>query len=142
MSEPRPQPPLPRDKETLLREVNARIRIKDIKALYRLRDEIEVKWWEPLVLLLLFCSALGFLGFIVLILMNVKPSVQPLLQKSSLIWCIPLVLTLVLTLEMVLSRLNALRQLNRRMLQLLEDMQRQMEEEKGKEEKNGGAREI
>lgn len=122
-----PQGPMPRDKDSLLREINARIRIKDIKSLYRLREQISVKWYESLLILLLFVSALGFLAFVVLLLFYDGESARVLLERAVLIWTIPLVLTFVLTLEVILNKITSLRQLNELAASLLEAIQKQLE---------------
>jgi len=122
-----PQSPLPRDKESLLREINARIRIKDIKSLYRLRDQVSVKWYESALILLLFVSTLGFLSFVLLLLLHDSGTAAVLLQRAVLIWSIPLVLTFVLTLEVILAKLNSLRQLNELATHLLDEIQRQLD---------------
>lgn len=130
-----PQNPLPRDKDSLLRELNARIRIKDIKSFYRLRDEVSVKWYESLLILLLFVSTLGFLAFVVLLLMNDSAKAVALLQRAILVWSIPLVLTFVLTIEVVLGKLNSLRKLNEVFTHLIEEIQKHQDE--GHSEANG-----
>jgi len=104
--------PLPRDKETLLREIDASIKIKDIRTLQRLRDAVEVKWWESGLILALFVSALGFLACVALWLTADSASAKTWLEKSVFFWFVPLVFSIVLTLEVVLAKLAALRRLN------------------------------
>lgn len=122
-----PQPHLPPDKDSLLREINARIRIKDIKSFYQLREQVSIKWYESVLILLLFVSTLGFLTFVALLLLHSGSKANALLERAVLIWCIPLVLTFVLTIEVILSKMNSLRKLHELASQLLEDIQKQLE---------------
>ena len=59
-----------RNREQLLQELDARVRIKDIKAVYDLKDAIEFKWYEPLLKLLLVAAALGFALTFILMMMR------------------------------------------------------------------------
>jgi hypothetical protein len=52
----------PRDKETLLREMDARMRLSDIKRLHALHHRMAPSWWEPVFVILLFAAALGLLA--------------------------------------------------------------------------------
>ena len=119
-------PPLPRDKETLLRELDASIKIKDIQALERLRERVEIKWWESGLILILFVSALGFLSSVVLLLRRASPISGALMQRWVLVWFIPLVFAIILTLEVVLAKLNALRRLNQATAHVLEALRQEV----------------
>jgi len=117
-----PPPPLPHDKKTLLREVDASIKIRDIRQMDRLRDQVEVKWWESGLILLLFVCALGFLVSAGLWLTARSPQAEAIFLKAVFIWFMPLVFSIILTLEAILRKINALRRLHHLSAQVLESM--------------------
>jgi hypothetical protein len=108
-----------RDPETLLREVDAAIRIKDIEAVQRYRDQVELKWWESGIVILLFISGLGF----IITIFKLIPAQNPVLFKFVLFWFVLFTITLIAAVEFLLVKINALRQLyeiNARILERIE----------------------
>ena len=55
----------PRQKDQLLREVDLRLRLGDIRKVHETKSRLAPKWWEGIILLLLFASALGLLASLV-----------------------------------------------------------------------------
>jgi hypothetical protein len=120
-------PPLPRDKDSLLREVDASIRIKDIRTLDRLRDTARVRWWESGLILLLFASGLGFLTSVVFLMTTQSDKARLWLEKSTLFWFLPLVFSIILTLEIILTKIAAMRRLNEFSAALIADMRKEID---------------
>jgi hypothetical protein len=98
---------LPRDPDRLLREVDAAIKIKDIKNVIQFRDRVQLKWWESGIIILLFMSGLGF----VLTIYKLIPAGNPALFWFVFLWFVVFVVTLVATIEFLLAKINALRNL-------------------------------
>ena len=98
---------LPNDPQRLLREVDAAIKIKDIKNVIQYRDRVQLKWWESAIIILLFMSGLGF----VLTIYKLIPAGNPALFWFVFLWFVVFVVTLVATIEFLLAKINALRQL-------------------------------
>jgi hypothetical protein len=110
---------LPRDPEKLLREVDAAIRIKDIKNIQRYRDRVELKWWESGIVILLFISGLGFM----ITIYKLLPSEGTPLFWFVFFWFALFTITLVAAVEFLLAKIAALRSLyeiNARVLDTLE----------------------
>ena len=122
-----PPAPYPHDQDRLLREIDASIKIKDIRRIYRLRDEVEVKWWESALVLLLFVSSLGLLALILIFFRSEPGEIQAMVQRTIFLFLIPFILSIVLTLEVVLVKINALRKLNALSVDLIENMRLKIE---------------
>lgn len=99
---------MPRDRDSLVREVDALIRISDIQTIHRYRDQMENKWWEPAIVALLFISGLGF----VLTIYKLIPAQEPLLFWFVFGWFALFVLTLIASIEFLLLKISALRRLH------------------------------
>lgn len=126
----------PRDKDELLREVDARIRSRDVRRLDELRGRLAPKWWETSIVLVLFASALGLLASLVQY-SHVRE--QPL-DRFMVFWFCLMVLTTVLSLEFLLVKIYNLRRSNDMLLRRMEDLTRQWRELDGRMEKmEGGA---
>jgi hypothetical protein len=125
MSHPRP---FPRGKEALLREVGASIKIKNIQELHRLREAVETKWWESALVLSLFVATLLFLGAAALLLTGPADINRVWMERVVLFCFIPLVFAIVLTLEVLLAKLRALRRLNELSVKVIEAMREELME--------------
>lgn len=99
--------PYPEDKDTLLREVSATIRIRDLRELDKLRDQISIKWWESTLILLLFVSSTGFVATVGRVLLAQESKISIFV----LVWFCAMIVALVATLEFILMKLRALRRL-------------------------------
>ncbi len=112
----------PRDPKRLLREVGASIRIRDIEEWGRLREAVEIKWWESALVALLFISGVGILVTI----SQLIPAKNPLLYKFILAWSVLWILTLITCIEFLVIKFRALRRMSeisdRLMKSLLEDL--------------------
>jgi hypothetical protein len=109
-----------RDPGKLLREVDAAIKIKDIERIQRWRDAVEVKWWESSVVVLLFISGLGF----IITIFKLIPRDNAPLFWFVFFWFLLFVLTLVAAVELVVTKINALRALHELHSRMLEEIAR------------------
>ena len=107
-----------REPKMLLREVDAAIRAKDVKRLYEFRDKLERHWWEPGITALMFISGLGF----IITIYKLIPNSNALLFGFTFFWFAFFVLTLFATIEVLQTKINALRM-------LYEILAREIEEE-------------
>jgi len=117
------QRPLPQDPEMLVKEVTATIKIKDIKEIYRLKDRLSVKWWEPAVIFLLFVSGFGFILTVTRIVHTKDPE-----QFFTFFWFVLLLLTLIASTELLISKIKALRRLSEIQMRLITDLQKEVEQ--------------
>ncbi len=109
----------PRDPERLLREVDATIRIKDIQEWQRLRERVEIQWWESALIALLFISGIGILVTIAMLI----PREPAALYYFILAWCALWILTLITCVEFLIQKFRALRRMHEvtdRMLRRIE----------------------
>ena len=117
------QRPLPQDPEMLAKEVTATIKIKDIREIYRLKDRLSVKWWEPAVIFLLFVSGFGFILTVTRIVHTKDPE-----QFFIFFWFVLLLLTLIASTELLISKIKALRRLSEIQMRLIADLQKEVEQ--------------
>ena len=119
--------PPTRDPKMLLREVSARIKIKDIKRLYALRDKVAVKWYESGLVGLLFVAALSFLAVVIHLLPSETP--RDILIRNFVIGSsVALVLIVAAVLEFLLGKFRAIRRLYEIQAQLLESLDKDLDE--------------
>ena len=129
------QRPLPQDPEMLVKEVTATIKIKDIKEIYRLKDRLSVKWWEPAVIFLLFISGFGFILTVTRIVHTKDPE-----QFFVFFWFVLLLLTLIASTELLISKIKTLRRLSEIQMRLITDLQKgvqQIKQAQGKDQPAG-----
>lgn len=108
----------PRDKEKILREFEVRMRLGDIRRLHDLKFRLAPRWWEPSIVVLLFGSAAGLLASVLLYSdLTDRP-----FNRFVLFWFGLLIVTLVLTLQVILVRIYNFRRSNDHMARLLEDV--------------------
>lgn len=98
----------PRDAKHLLREVDATIRIKDIREWHRLRDVVAIKWWESSLLALLFISGIG----IIVTVAKLIPNDPRILYYFILGWSVLWILTLISCIEFLILKFRALRRMH------------------------------
>lgn len=111
-----------RDPQKLLREVDAAIKIQDIKRLQSFRDQIQLKWWESGIAILLFISGLGFM----ITIYKLLPANNPTLSRFVYFWFLLFALTLIATVEFMVAKIHALRQLYEHQARALEKLEKQM----------------
>ena len=116
--------PFPRDAQRLEAEVSAVIKVKDIKELYRLKQQVAVKWWETGLIFLLFVSGFGF----ILTVSKLIPVSQPYLYWFILFWIVAVVLTLIACIEFLINKFRALRRLYEIHTRLLQAMETEIAE--------------
>ncbi|MCX7765745.1 MAG: hypothetical protein N2246_03450 [Candidatus Sumerlaeia bacterium] len=112
--------PYPRDPESISREVQATLKIKDIQNYYRLKERLATKWWEFLVMTLLFVAGLGF---IVTTLYLLPPKNLQIYFRFLMFWAVMLVLALIGTLEILITKIRTLHQLMNYQQRLITDLQ-------------------
>jgi hypothetical protein len=112
----------PRDRETLLRELDAAIKIRDIERVQRWRDRVELKWYEAGIVLLLFISGLGF----VITIFKLIPHNNAQLFWFVFFWFLLFTITLVAAVEFLLAKIHALRQLYNLNTLMLERVEKQL----------------
>lgn len=108
----------PRQKDQLLREVDLRLRLGDIRKLYETKSRLAPKWYEGIILLLLFASALGLLASLV----QYARSTGTVLDNWIIFWFGLMVLTVVFSFEFLLVKIYALRRANELMVRIVDDM--------------------
>ena len=114
--------PPPRDPKMLLREMTARIKIKDIAQLDKLRDRVSVKWYESALVGLLFVAALTFLAVVLKLIPRPHPVVYYFVAGSS----IALILIVTAVLEFLLHKFHAMRSLYEHQSRLIEDLDKEL----------------
>lgn len=112
----------PRDPKMLLTEVSARIKIKDIKRLYELRDRVAIKWYEAGLVGLLFVASLSFLAIIIKVVPDSRPLVRDFIIGSSIF----LILIVTAILEFLLRKFHALRKLYEHQSRLIEQLDKEI----------------
>jgi len=112
----------PRDPKMLLREMTARIKIKDIARLAKLRDRVTVKWYESALVGLLFVASLTFLAVVLRLLPRPHPLVYYFVAGSS----IALILIVTAVLEFLLRKFHAMRRLYEHQSRLIEELDKEL----------------
>ncbi|MCB2156188.1 hypothetical protein KQI84_15025 [bacterium] len=118
MSSPHP----PRDPKQLLVEMDARIKVRDIREWEKLKHQVSIKWWESGLLLLLFLSGLGILVTIA----KLVPRDNGLLYAFILVWFGLFVLAVIACLEFLVLKFRALRRMQTEMNRHLLDQEKAM----------------
>lgn len=118
-----PPEQFPRDKDELLREVDVRIRLRDIRRAHKLRERLAPKWWETGLIFLLFASALGLLAS----LFQYADVRDEPLNYWMLFWFGLMILTSVLCFEFLLFKVYNLNRSNEVLLRMIQDVQRRQE---------------
>ena len=128
---------LSREVTSLAREVDALIKISDIRTSYHYKDQLQNKWWEPAIYTLLFISGLGF----ILTVYKLIPSHNPMIFWFVFGWVVLFVLTLIATLEFLMLKIAALRKLYDHQNRLIEELIKRSEQANiSKDEKSGQTR--
>lgn len=113
----------PRDKDDLLREVDLRIRLTDIRKLYETKYRLAPKWWEGLILLLLFSTALGLLASLI----QYARANGTLIDNWMIFWFGLMVMAIVFSFEFLMVKIYALRRANELAVRILEDLRERQE---------------
>ena len=114
----------PYDPKNLAAEVSAVTKIKDIEEMYELKEKVSIKWWETVLILLLFASGFGF----ILTVSKLIPISQPFVYWFSLFWIVAIILTLIACIEFLIAKFRALRRLYELHTRILEGMQKEIVE--------------
>lgn len=121
----------PHDKDELIREIDARMRIGDIRRSHDLKARLAPKWWETGFVVLLFVSALGLLAS----LFQYAEIRDSPLNAWLLFWFALTILTVVMTFEFLLVKIYNLRRSNEVMLRMMDDLRDRTEEMEQKVQK-------
>jgi hypothetical protein len=132
-----------RSREELIQELDARVRIKDIKFVYDLKDAIALRWWEPLLKMLVLVAGICFAVTFIHLLdrgvdvigavegMSDRPGLSP--QSVKIVFGFiagsfsVMLVTGLVSLEILLSRLAAMRRLHEIELKVIEQLQAEIE---------------
>lgn len=133
-----------RSRDELIQELDARVKIKDIKEIYDLKDALAVKWWEPLVKLLVFVSAVGFILTFAYFLQTGTELVASASERARepgvsiesarvifwiiIGWFFVLIVAGLGSLELLLLKFQAMRRLHEIQLRIIEHLQGEMEQ--------------
>lgn len=96
-----------RDPASLVREVDAAIRLHDTRALDRIKERLQPRWWEGALTGLLFVAGLG----LIIVLYPLLPRPNNAVFGFLLFFVILFILALIASLESLLARQRALRDL-------------------------------
>lgn len=96
-----------REPKKLLREVDAAIKMRDIERRQRWHEALEFRWWESGVVVMLFVSGLGF----VITIFKLIPAENRILFWFVFSWFFLFTLTLVASVEIIVRKITALRNL-------------------------------
>ncbi|MBX3729496.1 MAG: hypothetical protein KF858_09960 [Candidatus Sumerlaeia bacterium] len=102
------QPPPSHKPRTLLAEMDARIKVRDIREWERLKRQVEIKWWESGLVALLFVSGVTVLVTVA----KLAPGHNEVLYAFVLGWCGLFVLTLIGCIEFLVLKFRALRRMH------------------------------
>jgi len=106
----------PRDPDKLLVEMDARIKVRDIREWERLKRQVEVKWWESGLLALLFVSGSAMMVTIA----KLAPEDHVMLRNFVIVWCGLFILTLLGCIEFLIFKFRALRKMHESTTRMLE----------------------
>ena len=113
--------PYPKDPAQLSREVYATLKARDILQYYQLREQIQVKWWEGLVMAFLFISGLGFTVTLFYLL---PPKNVELYLRFLKLWAVMLVIAGIASLEIVVTKVRAMARILYFQAQMIQELQR------------------
>ena len=116
------EPHYPRDPKVLSRELSLVIELKDIKRNQELHEQLQDRWWDRFLLLLLFSSTIGFLLTLLTLKLAPRAAETQIIHYILYAAFLVMMVALVGVLEALLSKLQTLR----RMVLLLEDNQHKM----------------
>lgn len=111
--------PPPRDPKKLLVEMDARMKVRDIRHWDRLKRQVEIKWWESGLIALLVVSGIGMMVTI----WKLTTDHNDMLRAFIATWCGLFLLTLVGCVEFLIAKFRALRAMHDRTVQMLEEQQ-------------------
>lgn len=111
--------PPPRDPKQLLTEMDARIKVRDIRKWESLKRQVEVKWWESGLVALLFVSGAGM----AVTIYKLVPADNWLLRAFIVTWCVLFLFTLLACIEFLIFKFRALRSMHERTAEMLEEQQ-------------------
>ncbi len=109
----------PRDPRQLLVEMDARLKVRDIREREHLRRVVDTHWWEPGLLALLFVSGVG----VTVTVMQLVPDGNRLLYGFIVFWILLHLATVIACLEFLSHKFRALRRLHARTMRQMEEHQ-------------------
>lgn len=130
--------PYSRQPELLSKEVSATLKLKEIKEYYRLKEQLQVKWWEIFVMALLFVAGLGF---ILTILYLLPPKNLELYFRFLVFWSILLVIAVIGTLEILMVKVRALYRLVNYQSLLIKELETHRKEDREKKPRSHSLKE-
>jgi len=130
--------PLERNPKKLMREMEARIKLRDIRHLHQSREELQPRWYESLVYILLFPSAFGLL-FTLIQTVESGRYIQGndlVIARFFYVWLGAFILGLSAMMEVLLNRLRALRRVTEALMDEVMAMHRDRPGDNPPEEKS------
>ncbi|MCD6385364.1 hypothetical protein J7M23_06260 [Candidatus Sumerlaeota bacterium] len=118
--------PYPRRPESLSRELSATLKLKDIQEYYRLKERLQIKWWEMLVMTLLFVAGLGF---ILTVLYLLPPKNLELFFRFLVFWSVLLVIAVIGALEILMVKVRALYRLLNYQALLIKELENRLKKD-------------
>ena len=113
-------------KDQVVKEVEALIRLYDVRELQRLREQIEDRWWESGLRVLLFITGLGF----IITVYELIPRQSAPLFWFVFGWVLLFILTLLGLIEYLIYKMRALCRLYALQLRLLDHLSQSLQREK------------
>jgi len=100
--------PPPHDPKKLLIEIDARMKVRDIREWERLKQRVTVQWWESGLMALLFISGC----VMVITVANVMDEYNFVLRAFIVGWSTLFILTLIGCIEFLVNKFRALRKMH------------------------------
>ena len=106
----------PRDKDQLLKEVDVVIKLSDINRLHQMKARLAPQWWEPVLLAILFSSALGLIAS----LLQYVDVTQNALDTWVVFWFTVMILSMIMSFQVVLVKIYNFRRANEHLMRMME----------------------
>ncbi len=113
----------PRDKDQLILELDAAMRLRDVNRIMQLKDRLAPRWWEGMAVVMLFISALGLLASL---FQYVDLRDEPL-NTWMLFWFGLMILTSVFCFQFIIFKLYNLRRANDVLTRMVSDIHSRLE---------------
>ena len=110
--------PPPHDPKKLLAEIDARMKVRDVREWEKLKRKVEVQWWESALLALLFISGCTM----VITVGAVMEDMNPILRGFIVAWSALFIVTLIACIEFLIMKFRALRRMHEETIRHIEKL--------------------
>lgn len=117
------RPNYPRNKDQLIKEMDVRMKLGDIKRMHDVRERLSPQWWEPALVVILFATALGLLAS----LYQYTQLHDTVLNKWMFFWFGMMILMIVFYFQILLLRIYQFRRMSQVIMKGLEDVRERMD---------------